>query len=135
MIRKILVVDDSELLHKMYDLVLRRYAMQGTIIVHAFNGAQALDLLGREADIELILLDVNMPTMNGIEFLRRRRPEAMLSRIPVIVISTEGKQHDARLALSEGATDYVTKPFEPALLHSKIDSIFGRGTGQSRANG
>jgi CheY-like chemotaxis protein len=121
-----LVVDDSELLHKMYDLVLRRYATHGTKVIHAYDGAEALALLGRHADVDLILLDVNMPNMNGIEFLRRRQPDAMLARVPVIVISTEGKEHDARLALSEGAADYLTKPFEASTLHQKIDLVLKR---------
>ena len=135
MIRKMLVVDDSQLLHKMYELVLRRYVVRGTSVVHAYDGAQALDLLGVHADIDLILLDVNMPKMDGIEFLRRRQPDAALARIPVIVISTEGKEQDAQLAIAEGAVDYLTKPFDPSRLHAKIESVIGKDNGESRANG
>src|SRR4051812_18835246 len=135
MLRKMLVVDDSLLLHKMYELVLRRYVTQGTTVIHAYDGAEALALLGRHADIDLILLDVNMPTMDGLEFLRQRRPDPVLARIPVIVISTEGKDQDTQLAMSEGAVDYITKPFDPARLHSKIEAIAGKDSGERRAHG
>ncbi len=135
MIRKILVVDDSQLLHKMYELVLRRYVVHGTTILHAYDGVQALDLAGIHTDIDLILLDVNMPNMNGIEFLRLRNPNPVLACIPVIVISTEGKERDATLALSEGAADYLTKPFDPSELHAKIELILDKWNGANRANG
>jgi two-component system, chemotaxis family, chemotaxis protein CheY len=135
MLRKMLVVDDSLLLHKMYDLVLRRYATQGTAIVHAYNGAEALKLLGLHADVDLILLDVNMPTMDGLEFLRLRRPDPVLASIAVIVVSTEGKDHDTQLAMSEGASDYITKPFDPARLHGKIEAILRKGGAERRAHG
>lgn len=134
MLRKMLVVDDSALLHKMYELVLRRYATHGTSVIHAYDGAEALDLLGIHADIDLILLDVNMPNMDGIEFLRRRRPDPVLARIPVIMVSTEGKEHDAERAIAEGAAGYITKPFDSARLHAKIESIL-KSTGAGLANG
>lgn len=135
MIRRVLVVDDSQLLHKMYDLVLRRYSDHGTGVLHAFDGAQALELLGRFSDIDLILLDVNMPKMSGLELLRRRSADPLLRNIAVIMISTEGKEHDARTALEEGAQAYVTKPFNPALLHEKIEALFPRARSGEIVNG
>jgi two-component system, chemotaxis family, chemotaxis protein CheY len=134
MLRKVLVVDDSELLHKMYDLTLRRYIARGTRVVHAFNGLEALEALGASADIDLILLDVNMPKMSGIEFLRRRREEAAVREIPVIMVTTEGGEDDADLAMREGASSYVTKPFNPTDLHARIEALFGRN-GEQPANG
>jgi two-component system, chemotaxis family, chemotaxis protein CheY len=135
LIRRVLVVDDSQLLHKMYDLVLRRYSDRGTGVLHAFDGVQALQLLGQFADIDLILLDVNMPTMSGLEFLRRRRSDALVSRIAVIMISTEGKEHDAQAAMAEGAQAYLTKPFHPANLHQKIEELFPSCRSGESANG
>ena len=134
MLRRVLVVDDSELLHKMYDLTLRRYMTRGTQVVHALNGFEALESLGKFADIDLILLDVNMPRMSGIEFLRRRREDPTLREIPVIMVTTEGADEDAQLALREGASSYVTKPFHPADLHARIEMLVGR-TGDQPANG
>ena len=69
MLRKILAVDDSALIHQMYKLFLSRY--KSCKLISAMNGLEALDKLGQEEGIDLILLDINMPVMNGLEFLQR----------------------------------------------------------------
>ena len=73
MLRKILAVDDSALIHQMYKLFLSRY--KNCKLVSAMNGLEALDKLGQEEGIDLILLDINMPVMNGLEFLQRVQKE------------------------------------------------------------
>jgi CheY-like chemotaxis protein len=103
---KILAVDDSPVaLHK-YQLILSHYT-----VVTATNGLKALSELERHIQIDLILLDINMPLMNGLEFLRALRKEPKYQRIPVIVVSSEGRESDATRALSLGAQGYLTKPF------------------------
>src|SRR5262245_57340721 len=109
MLRKILVVDDSPLIHQMYAIYLRQY--HGTVVVTATNGAEALATLAREPEVDLILLDINMPVMNGMEVLARLRKNAALARIPVIVITTHGDQVDAEQCRALGAKGYLTKPF------------------------
>ncbi len=74
MLRKILAVDDSALIHQMYKLFLSRY--KNCKLVSAMNGLEALDKLGQEEEIDLILLDINMPVMNGLEFLQRVQKES-----------------------------------------------------------
>ncbi len=104
--RKVLVVDDSKLMHKMYEVMLRQYPL-----VYASDGREALDRLREHFDVELILLDINMPNMNGLEFLAAIRDDRVLGRIPVVIISTEGRDEDARRGLAAGAIAYVRKPF------------------------
>ncbi len=122
--KKVLVVDDSELVHKMHTLVLQKY--RGCEILHAYNGADALALLHKNPDVELILLDINMPVMDGLSFLRARKDSGLFLKVPVIVISTEGSEDDARRGIEAGADAYLTKPFRPAELHGMIDGLGAR---------
>jgi two-component system chemotaxis response regulator CheY len=121
MLRKILAVDDSALIHQMYKLFLSRY--KSCKLVSAMNGLEALDKLGQEEGIDLILLDINMPVMNGLEFLQRVQKEPAYQSIPVIIISTEGKEEDTVRGLKMGAKGYVKKPFQASELHSLIEKI------------
>lgn len=123
-LNKILIVDDSQLIHNMYRLIMNRY--QGCKILDAMNGLEALDILSKESDFDIILLDINMPVMNGIQFMEKLHGENLYHHIPVIVISTEGREEDTLRALKLGAVGYVIKPFKPHLLHELIDKILGK---------
>jgi two-component system, chemotaxis family, chemotaxis protein CheY len=125
MLKKILVVDDSSLIHQMYRLVMSRYKCE---IVDAMNGQEALDILTLQNDVQLILLDINMPVMNGVQFLEKASQTGLPSKIPVIVISTEGKEQDAIQGLKLGARGYLKKPFNPSDLYSLIDKILPHPT-------
>lgn len=120
MLRKILVVDDSALIHQMYRLVMSRYKCD---IVDAMNGQEALDLLALQNDVQLILLDINMPVMNGVQFLEKASAVGITRSIPVIIISTEGKEEDTIRGLKLGAKGYLKKPFNPSDLHDLIEKI------------
>ncbi|MHB0970324.1 MAG: response regulator [Thermoanaerobaculia bacterium] len=121
---KILVVEDSELLHRMYDLIFQRYRASGTSIVHAYNGRDALTQLAAHPDVDLIILDINMPVMSGLEFLTHCRAEKIFQDIPVIIVSTEGKESDTLRGLQAGARAYITKPFTPPALHRLVEKVF-----------
>jgi len=123
-IRKIMVVEDSELLHRMYDLVLSRYKNRGAKVVHATDGREGLKMLPEHPDTDLILLDINMPGMNGLEFLQRVKQDGHFRQIPVIIITTEGREEQTIHGLRAGARAYLTKPFEPMELHGLIDKLF-----------
>ncbi len=123
-LNKILIVDDSQLIHSMYRLVLNRY--KNCKIVDAMNGLEALDVLSKENDFNLILLDINMPVMNGLQFMEKIKHENIYKHIPIIVISTEGKEEDTLRALQLGATGYVVKPFKPHMLYELIEKILSR---------
>lgn len=121
MLKKVLVVDDSSLIHQMYRLVLLRYKCD---IVDAMNGQEALDIITLQQDIQLILLDINMPVMNGVQFMEKAAAFGITKRVPVIIISTEGKEDDTIRGLKLGARGYLKKPFNPPDLHEMIDKIF-----------
>jgi two-component system chemotaxis response regulator CheY len=123
MIKKLLVVDDSALIHQMYRLVMNRY---NCTIADAMNGQEALDVLAVQKDIELILLDINMPVMNGLQFMEKASALGIVSQIPVIIISTEGKEEDTIRGLKLGARGYLKKPFHPAELHQLVEKIFSQ---------
>jgi two-component system chemotaxis response regulator CheY len=121
MLKKVLVVDDSALIHQMYRIAMAPYRCE---FVDAMHGEEALDILATQQDIQLILLDINMPVMNGVQFLEKAGPLGLTGRIPVIVISTEGKEDDTLRALQLGAKGYLKKPFKPAELHGMIEKLF-----------
>ncbi len=121
-LKKVLVVDDSELVHKMHGLVLQRY--HDCEVLHTYNGTQALEALHKNPDVQLILLDINMPVMDGLRFLETRKQLGLFTNIPVVIISTEGKENDTKRGMEAGAVAYVTKPVRPAQLHAIIDGLF-----------
>jgi two-component system chemotaxis response regulator CheY len=120
--RKILVVDDSKLMHKMYEVMLRQYAL-----VYASDGRQALDRLQEHEDIDLVLLDVNMPNMNGLEFLAKIRSDGSRSLLPVVIISTEGRDEDTVRGMEAGATAYIKKPFHSEEILDVIARLETKG--------
>ncbi|HVG07312.1 MAG TPA: response regulator [Thermoanaerobaculia bacterium] len=120
--RKVLVVDDSKLMHKMYEVMLRQYPL-----VYASDGRQALDRLQDHADIDLVLLDINMPNMNGLEFLAELRSDAARADLPVIIISTEGREEDTARGIEAGATAYIKKPFHSEEILEVISRLEKKG--------
>ncbi len=121
MLNKVLVIDDSALIHQMYKMVLMRYRCQ---IVDAMNGQDGLDKLSKNPDVNLILLDINMPVMNGIEFIKKVKETDKYNAIPIVMVSTEGKEEDTLRGLALGAKGYVKKPFQPSDLHNLIEKIY-----------
>jgi two-component system chemotaxis response regulator CheY len=121
MLKKVLVVDDSALIHQMYRMVLMRYRCD---IIDALNGQDGLDKLAKNADASLILLDINMPLMNGLEFIKKVKELGQYNHIPIIIVSTEGKEEDTMRGLSLGAKGYVKKPFQPSDLHTLIEKLY-----------
>ncbi len=124
--KKALVIDDSSLIHKMFKLMLPH-----STVVCASDGREALQKLAAEPDVELIFLDINMPTMNGLEFLAQVKADALLAQIPVIIVSTEGKEEDTIRGLRAGAAAYVKKPFRNETLQDLIRRVMERGAGGS----
>ncbi len=103
---KVLVIDDSKLIHRMFSVILPK-----TALVSALDGQEALARLAEHPDTELIFLDINMPRMNGLEFLTQVKADPALAAIPVVIVSTEGKEEDTLRGLRAGAAAYVKKPF------------------------
>ncbi len=122
-LRKILIVEDSKLLQRGYDLLFRRYRVKGCEIIRAYNGQEGLDCLNQHPDTELIVLDINMPIMSGLEFLKRFGQVRAFSKIPVIISSTESEKDDVDRGLDSGAAAYLVKPFNADELHSLISQL------------
>jgi two-component system chemotaxis response regulator CheY len=121
--RQILVVDDSEMMHSFMRLLLTR--MKDYKVRFLKNGQEALDAIGTHGEPSLILLDINMPIMNGIEFLGRMTDLGLVARVPVVLVSTEGSDEDILRGLESGAKAYLRKPFKPQELHAVIERVLG----------
>ena len=121
---KVLVVDDSAIMRKVIAQILE---MLGHDAVPAANGIDAFERLKEHEDVRLILLDWNMPEMNGIEFLRAIKERPGLSEIPVIMLTTESERRKMIEAIEAGAKHYLTKPFQPETLATKILQCVGGG--------
>jgi CheY-like chemotaxis protein len=104
--QKILVIDDSQLIHRLFSVIFPRATQ-----FHAADGREALQRLAEHPDVDLMFLDINMPAMNGLELLRVVKADPALAQIPVIIISSEGKEADTVRGLEAGAAAYVRKPF------------------------
>ena len=113
--RKILVVDDSKMMHKMYELMLRQYPL-----VYAQDGREAFDRLREHVDVDLVLMDISMPNMNALEFLAALRQDIPREPPAVVVVTTEGREEDTARALELGAAAYIKKPFPTEELQDLI---------------
>lgn len=109
----ILVVDDSTAMRSL--LVATLESLGSLNILQAANGFEALRILPRQ-EINLLLTDINMPDINGLELLSFVRSNPLYKELPVIIISTEGSKKDIDKGLSMGASEYMVKPFQPEQL-------------------
>jgi two-component system chemotaxis response regulator CheY len=107
-----LIVDDSSVMRKIVERSLRQAGLDLSEVREAGNGAEALGALS-ETGVDLILCDINMPVMDGIEFLRQLQGVENAKGVPVVMITTEGSESHVVQALSIGARGYIRKPFTP----------------------
>ncbi len=122
-LKKILVIEDSELLQKGYAMLFFRYRKEGCQILSALDGKEGLEQLSEHPDCDLIILDVNMPVMSGLEFLYHCKHQPGIKKIPVIISSTEGAEDDIIRGLEAGAAAYLVKPFNADELHQLIGRV------------
>ncbi len=121
--KSILVIDDSESTRRLVRTVLED--LSEDIMVHeASNGLEALKVLPQE-NFSLIITDINMPDVNGLEFINFVRKTAQFKDIPIIIISTERTEEDVKRGLSLGADAYLTKPFSPEDIQEKVIQLLG----------
>ncbi len=121
--RTFLVVDDSRLHHQMYQLIFARPALAGSALLHAYDGREGYGILAAHPEITMVFLDLNMPVMNGLEFLARRRAEGLAPHIPVVLVTTESSAEDEARGLAAGARHYLRKPFTPEQLEAVVDLV------------
>ena len=116
---RILIVDDSSVMRKIVERSLRQAGLEIVQVLEASNGAEALVVVQNNA-LDLILSDINMPTMDGLEFVRRLRDVENAKNVPVIMITTEAGESAVVQALSNGARGYIRKPFTPEQIKERI---------------
>ena len=110
-----LIVDDSAVMRKVIERALRQAGLEITEVLQASNGEEALQTLrdnqAGPTPLALILSDINMPVMDGLQFLEARRQENLAQGVPVVMITTEGNESFVLRAIAAGAQGYICKPF------------------------
>lgn len=126
-----LVIDDSKLHHQMYKVVFSRGKLAGSTIYYATNGREGYALLAAHPELTLVFLDLNMPEMNGLELLERRRAEKVQPHIPIVLVTTESTPEDEARGRAAGAWDYLRKPFKPADLERVVERALTQAKSRS----
>lgn len=121
---KILVVDDDKEIVQLLEIYIRN---EGYEPIAAYNGKEALTKLNTNPDIALIILDLMMPEMDGMEVIKQVRKD---SDIPILVLSAKTADMDKIQGLITGADDYVTKPFNPLEVMARVKSLLRRSQGE-----
>jgi two-component system chemotaxis response regulator CheY len=127
----ILVVDDSKLHHQMYRLVFSRGALAGSTVYTATDGREGYALLAAHPELTIVFLDLNMPEMNGLELLERRRREKLHLHIPIVLVTTEGTSEDEARGRAAGAWEYLRKPFTPKDVERMVARVLARTDSRS----
>jgi two-component system chemotaxis response regulator CheY len=116
---RVLIVDDSSVMRKIVERSLRQAGLEVQQVLEASNGSEALTL-ARGQTFDLILSDINMPLMDGLEFVRQLRCLEAAKNTPVVMITTEAGEAHVVQALSSGASGYIRKPFTPEQIKERV---------------
>ncbi len=119
---KILVVDDFPTMRRIVKTLMRQNGF--TDFTEAEDGAQALDILRKNPDIEFVVSDWNMPNMTGIELLKAVRADPKLKHLPFLMVTAEAEKENIIEAVKSGVSNYVVKPFTGQTLGEKLAKIF-----------
>ena len=119
----VLVVDDSAAIRKILQRVLRQTGMAIRTIHEAGDGQEALEFLGGGHQVDLVLSDINMPRMDGLQLLGALKSSPAWREIPVVMITTEGGETKVAEAVKLGAAGYVRKPFTADQIKEKLAGI------------
>jgi len=120
--KKVLIIDDSNTMRKIVTRSLRQAGFDFEAILEAGDGQAALDVLAGET-VDIILSDINMPVMDGIEFLRQKQADPKIKDIPVVMITTEAGSDILEEAKSLGAAGSIKKPFTPDQIQETLGSL------------
>jgi two-component system, chemotaxis family, chemotaxis protein CheY len=119
-----LIIDDSSVMRKIVERSLRQAGVNLAKVHEAGNGAEALSLLA-ETRVDLILCDINMPVMDGLEFVKQLAGVENAKGVPVVMITTEGSESHVVQALSCGARGYIRKPFTADQVKEHVLPLLG----------
>ncbi|MBN2329095.1 MAG: response regulator [Candidatus Omnitrophica bacterium] len=120
----ILIVDDSKIVHAMLTQALEMTDIELGEIFHAMNGREGLDLLRRHS-VDLVLSDIHMPEMDGVEMVEQVRLDESLRSIPIVVISSEGSRKRMEQLRENGVQYFIRKPFTPEKINESIRQAMG----------
>lgn len=118
----VLIVDDSSVMRKIVERTLRQAGLELEKVMEADNGIDALRL-AQENPLDLILSDINMPKMDGIEFLRQIQRIETARSVPILMITTEGSEPKVMEAISLGAKGYIRKPFSADQVRRQVSEL------------
>ena len=119
-----LIIDDSAVMRKVIERALHQAGLDLSEVLQASNGEEALQALrddnGNASPLALILSDINMPVMDGLQFLEQRRKENLAQGVPVVMITTEGSEPFVLRAIAAGAQGYICKPFTAEQVKARV---------------
>ena len=118
--KKVIVIDDSLTVRQQVGLALRQ---AGFDVLEASDGDEGVELVARTEDLSMVICDVNMPRMNGLEFLDIIKKDAKNQNLPVLILTTEGQPQLIERAKKSGAKGWVVKPFKPELLVAAVKKL------------
>jgi len=120
----LMIVDDSAAMRAFIVRVIELSGLDVAECMQASNGQEALDLL-RSNWVDIVLTDVNMPVMNGEQFVINMEADEILRTIPILVVSTDGSENRVQRMMSLGAKGYMKKPFSPEMLRKSMEQLLG----------
>jgi DNA-binding response OmpR family regulator len=118
----VLVVDDDPVIQKLLQV---NFEMEGYTVLLASDGVEGLERVRADRP-DIVILDVMMPRMNGLEVAAALKDDAATAGIPIILLSAKAQESDLRAGETTGAEDYVTKPFDPLQLLERVAALIGR---------
>jgi two-component system phosphate regulon response regulator PhoB len=123
-VKKILIIEDEEDIH---ELIAYNLKQDGYEVVSAYSGIEGLEKVIPEKP-DLVLLDIMLPVMNGLDVCRAMKSNDKIAHIPIVMLTAKNEDVDIITGLELGADDYITKPFSPRVLTARIRAILRRGT-------
>ena len=117
-----LVADDEPHIGRIIKMKLEQGPFRVTL---AYDGREALETLEREGDVDLVLLDLMMPELSGLDVLQRIRSDARFKDLPCIILTAAGQEAQHRKAMELGASEFLTKPFSPKKLYARTAELAG----------
>jgi two-component system chemotaxis response regulator CheY len=127
-LRKFLVVDDSAALHQIYQITLVRYKCP---VLAALNGQEGLNILVSNPDVNVLIVDMHMPRMNGLEFIKRVKEQEAFKHIPIIAVFSKGQEKEWKEAI-ELADGVLVKPFTSTEIHVAVGKLIPQAVLESK---
>jgi CheY-like chemotaxis protein len=121
-LRHVLVADDEPHIGRIIKMKLEQGPFRVTPVD---DGAEALEVLRRERDVDVVLLDLMMPNLSGLDVLSQLRADERLHDLPCIILTAAGQEQQYRQAMALGATEFMTKPFSPKKLYARTAELTG----------